>query len=418
MKSKKLSVIGLGYIGLPTAVLFANSGFEVVGYDTNPEVVKSINNARSHIIEPGLDELLCKVVSSGNLRATEHLEKSDIYLISVPTPFDKLNKLPDLAHVQAAFSEISKFLKSGDLIILESTCPVGTTERFGEFLLAQFENFQSPDAIEAKRDFYLAYCPERVLPGNALHELVENGRIIGGLSPKASEIAKSFYETVVRGKLSVTNAKTAEMVKLVENSFRDVNIAFANELSILSDYFDVDVWELINLSNQHPRVQILQPGPGVGGHCISVDPWFLVSAAPHLSKLITIAREVNDAKPFWVYQKIISAVNNSIIQYQYNDPSDVTIAIFGITFKPNIDDIRESPSLEIARRLMNNHPGRTLVVDPFVTDLQIRSEFRFVDVQEALLSADVLVLLVDHEKFRDVELNANQIVIDTRGVWR
>jgi UDP-N-acetyl-D-mannosaminuronic acid dehydrogenase len=398
---KKIVVMGLGYIGLPTASLLATKGHQVLGVDINRETIDTINQGKIHIVEPDLDILVKSAVGSGNMRASLTPEEADIFVLAVPTPF-KDGHVPDITYVESATRTIAPFIAKGSLVILESTSPVGTTERIRDILAEE-----RPD-LDAS-SFYLAHCPERVLPGQIIKELVENDRIIGGIDQPSRKKTAEFYKSFVSGKVLVTDARTAEMAKLTENSFRDVNIAFANELSLICDKLGINVWELIELANRHPRVNILQPGPGVGGHCIAVDPWFIVAAAPEEAKLIRTAREVNDSKPQWVINKVLAKAE------RFKKP---VIGCLGLAFKANIDDLRESPALDITRKLIASGVGEVLACEPNVNgDFK---EFPLYDLSHVLKEADILVVLVDHEEFKgiDRELLKEKVLIDTRGVWR
>jgi UDP-N-acetyl-D-mannosaminuronic acid dehydrogenase len=413
-------MIGLGYIGLPTAAVLASVGHDVIGVDVNPNVVQIVNRGEVHIVEPDLDGLVRGAVLSGRLRAVHAAEPADTFIIAVPTPF-KNGHQPDLAYVEEAARTIAPHLKSGNLIILESTSPVGTTEKLAGWLAAVRPDLTFPTGPQSKPDINLAYCPERVLPGSIVSELVKNDRVLGGLTQRCAERARHLYESFVRGKCIETDARTAEMTKLTENAFRDVNIAFANELSLICDELDIDVWELIALANRHPRVQILNPGPGVGGHCIAVDPWFIVDSAPDVSRLIRTAREVNDSKPAWVIAKTVETADAA----RQLLGRDIVVACLGLAFKANIDDLRESPALEIVERLARQQTGnRLLVVEPYVDELPLalaaHAHLELVDLDVALSAADILVLLVDHVQFVSIDRGAlkNKVVIDTRGAWR
>jgi len=409
----KIAMIGLGYIGLPTAAMMASRGMNVIGVDINEDTVNTIKEGKVHIVEPDLDIIVRSVVTTGNLVATTEIEEADVFLIAVPTPLD-LEKRPDLSFIRSATKSISKVLKSGDLLILESTVPVGTTEKLSEWLSELCPNLKFPHKYTDKADVQISHCPERVLPGHVIRELVENDRIIGGLSKKCAERAIEFYKHFVKGNCISTNARTAELSKLSENAFRDVNIAFANELSVVCDQVDVGVWELIELVNRHPRVNVLQPGPGVGGHCIAVDPWFIVETAPEHAQLIRKAREINDNKPLKVIEKVIEKAD------RYKLP---VIACFGISFKANIDDLRESPALEIVTQLAKLDQVRILIVEPNVEIIpQILANnniIEFVDVEKALDSADIVVGLVDHDEFKNIPSSKlkDKNVIDVRGIW-
>ena len=403
---KSVSVIGLGYIGLPTATLIANNGFQVYGMDPVVKVVETINQGKIHIVEPGLEELVKKAVSSGNLVADVCPREADVFILAVPTPF-KDEKVPDLSYVEAAAREIAPCLHEGNLVILESTSPVGTTEKVREWILDERPELSG-------KAMYFAHCPERVLPGKIVQELSANDRIIGGVDEASTKKTVEFYSHFVKGALLETDAKTAELSKLTENSFRDVNIAFANELSIICEKLGINVWELIRLANRHPRVNILQPGPGVGGHCIAVDPWFIVDSAPAEARLIRTARQVNDNKPHYVMSKVFENIK---------DMDNPKIACLGLAFKPDIDDLRESPSLQITVKLASASKARILAVEPNVHELpkalQGLDNVVFMDYMEAIREADVILLLVDHKEFKALDANDLQgkIVIDTRGIW-
>jgi UDP-N-acetyl-D-mannosaminuronic acid dehydrogenase len=415
----RVSIIGLGYIGLPTAAVLASAGHEVVGVDVNPHVVQVVNRGEVHIVEPDLDGLVRGAVLSRRLRAVHAAEPADVFIIAVPTPF-KNGHQPDLAYVEEAARAIAPHLRSGNLIILESTSPVGTTEKLAGWLAAARPDLAFPGA-ESAPDINLAYCPERVLPGSIVSELVKNDRVLGGLTPRCAERARHLYESFVRGKCIETDARTAEMTKLTENAFRDVNIAFANELSMICDELDIDVWELIALANRHPRVRILNPGPGVGGHCIAVDPWFIVDSAPASARLIRTARQVNDSKPAWVIAKTAEAARVA----QQLLGRDIVIACLGLAFKANIDDLRESPALEIVEHLAEQRLAqRVLVVEPYVDAmppaLAAHPQLELVELDLALAAADIVVLLVDHVQFMSLDRGAlaGKVVVDTRGAWR
>lgn len=411
----KLCICGLGYIGLPTAAMFASHGVNVHGVDVNAHAVETINKGMIHIVEPGLGDVVRQTVANNMLKASDTACEADAFIICVPTPFKGESHEPDISYVEAAAGEIAPYLKKGDTVILESTSPVGTTERVAEI----FREMRPDLAIaeenrENESDVFLAYCPERVLPGQIMSELVNNDRIIGGINRVSADKAADVYAVFVKGELLKTNSRTAEMSKLTENSFRDVNIAFANELSLICDRLNIDVWELISLANHHPRVNILNPGPGVGGHCIAVDPWFIVSRTPDLAKLVHTARLVNDGKPEWVKQQ----VRNAIAKLNRH----CTIACLGLAFKPDIDDLRESPSVFIARDLAAEYPGCVVAVEPNITELPKVFDgtgLRLVSTEEAL-KADIVLLLVDHREFRNIspDFGEKQILIDTRGLWR
>lgn len=420
MNSKVVSVVGLGYIGLPTAAVFASCGVRVIGLDIEPLTVETINRGEIHIIEPGLETLVCAAVKSGFLRATSQAEPADAFLIAVPTPF-KGNHEPDLSCIEAAGKAIAGVLKTGDLVILESTSPVGATEQLANWLAQARPDLTFPQSHGQDSDIRIAYCPERVLPGQVLRELVQNDRVIGGMSIKCSEAACELYRLFVQGECIITDARTAEMCKLTENSFRDVNIAFANELSMICDRLNVDVWQLIRLANRHPRVNILQPGPGVGGHCIAVDPWFIVSQTPEQANLIKMARQVNDSKPDWVIGKVNAAVADICAQ-SGREPTTIKIACFGLAFKADIDDLRESPALAITLELGQQYRGQVLAVEPHidvVPSTLLEANIPLVDFAVAK-GADILLFLVDHAAFKDQEykMETSQRVIDTRGVMK
>ncbi|WBU52950.1 UDP-N-acetyl-D-mannosamine dehydrogenase [Paracoccus sp. SCSIO 75233] len=414
MTFDRICIVGLGYIGLPTAALFALRGIDVVGLDINTDAVERINRGETHIVEPGLDDAVRRSVRNGTLRATTEPEPADAFLIAVPTPFlsNRNAKLPDLSYVEAAARSIAPVLKAGDLVILESTSPVGATEQMAEWLASERPDLSFPQTHGEDSDIRVVHCPERILPGHALRELVTNDRVIGGMTRACAAAARDLYRCVVEGECIETDARTAEMAKLTENSFRDVNIAFANELSVICSKLGINVWELIRLTNRHPRVNILQPGPGVGGHCIAVDPWFIVAQAPEEAKLIRAARETNDSKPEWVLDKIRDAVAEK--------PDSAKISCFGLAFKPDIDDLRESPALEIVSRLVQEYPGRVSVVEPHIEELPpcLNGSAALVPIREAI-DAEICVMLVDHSHFRNSPPpnGQNTTVIDTRGVW-
>lgn len=411
---ERISVFGLGYVGLPVAGVLASRGFDILGIDVSANIVDTINSGKIHIVEPDLDMVVQAAVSAGKLRASLKAEPADVFIVAVPTPF-KEGKQPDVSYIQAAVKVIAPLLRKGNLIILESTSPVGTTEQIRAWVKALRPDLEMPEAEKDGADIHIAHCPERVLPGKVLRELVDNDRIVGGISPRCAEMAAALYRSFVSAEMHLTNARTAEMAKLVENSYRDVNIAFANELSIVCDKLDINVWEMISLANRHPRVNILSPGPGVGGHCIAVDPWFIVAAAPELTRVIRAAREVNDHKPELVVDKVAAAAARM---------KNPVIACFGLAYKADIDDLRESPAVEIVQHLAEKKVGKLLVVEPNVRELPKSLAglpgVSFSDVREAMTEADIVVLLVDHRQFKriDRDLLKPKIVIDTRGVWR
>jgi len=393
-----ICVMGLGYVGLPTASLLATKGYSVAGIDIQHDVVEQINRGKVHIVEPDLDIMVKSAVQSGNLTAFTEPQPADIFIIATPTPF-KEDHRPDLSYVFAAAEGIAGVIKAGDLVILESTSPVGTTEKVRD-IIAQTR----PDL----ENFHVCHCPERVLPGRVLQELIDNDRVIGGVDEPSTRRAVSFYQHFVRGELLETTSRTAELAKLVENTSRDVNIAFANELSVICDELDIDVWELIDLANRHPRVNILRPGPGVGGHCIAVDPWFIVSSVPESSRLVRTAREINDSKPSWVIRRVTEKAK------RFKNP---VIGCLGLSYKPDIDDLRESPAMFIARQLTEANIGRVIVCEPHVTEIK-GLELRSLD--DLLAEADILVALVAHRQFKRIHGNRleEKVVFDTCGVWR
>lgn len=414
----KVSVHGLGYIGLPTAAVLASRGLRVVGIDVQENVVETINQGRIHIAEPGLEELVAEVVARGLLRATKKAEAADVFFIAVPTPF-KSGHEPDLSFVENTCRAIAPVLKKGDLVILESTSPVGATERVAGWLAGARPDLSFPQQRGEDSDIRIAYCPERVLPGRILRELVENDRVIGGMTPRCFEAAVEVYRLFVSGECVQTGARTAELCKLAENSFRDVNIAFANELSLICDRLDIDVWELIRLANRHPRVNILRPGCGVGGHCIAVDPWFIISEDPVEARLISTARKVNDDKPLWVIAKVDEAVEAVGCQGKALDA--VRIACFGLAFKPDVDDLRESPALQIVTALQKKYARQMVATDPFVTSAPPGiADVPLVSLEEAVKGADVLVFLTAHTAFRSLDrenLPSGSRIIDAAGLF-
>ena len=409
----KVCVVGLGYIGLPTAAFIASKGVKVVGIDVNERFVKLINEGKVPFFEPGFEELLAKVVGEGNLVAQAEQVEADAYIVCVPTPFQD-NHQVDTKYIRAASEALAPHLRPGALVVLESTSPPGTTEDMAKHLIELRPDLSLND--EDDNAIFVAHCPERVLPGQIMEEMENNDRVIGGLTPKGTELARDLYATFCTAELLMTNATTAEMAKLTENSFRDVNIAFANELSLICDRLGIDVWELIELANHHPRVNILQPGPGVGGHCIAVDPWFIVSAAPEEAKLIKLARDVNDGKPEWVIEQVVKALEGQ---------EKPVVAALGIAFKNDIDDLRESPSLEIVKRLGVDNPEFDIrVVEPNVDELppvlSNISNLTKQDTKEAIAAADVVLLLVNHKEFVNLDQSVleGKTVIDTKGIWR
>ncbi len=422
MSYETISVIGLGYIGLPTAAVFASRKKKVIGVDVNKNAVDTINRGEIHIVEPDLDMVVHAAVTEGYLKAVTIPEPADAFLIAVPTPF-KGDHEPDLAYIESASKAIAPVLKKGDLVILESTSPVGATEQMAAWMAEARPDLTFPQTHGEESDIRVAHCPERVLPGHVLRELVQNDRVIGGMTAKCSEKAAALYKTFVEGECVITNARTAEMCKLTENSFRDVNIAFANELSIICDKLDINVWELIRLANRHPRVNILQPGPGVGGHCIAVDPWFIVSKTPDEARVIRTAREVNDGKPEWVIKKVQSVIGEVLNHNANAKAKDIVIVCLGLAFKADIDDLRESPAVEIVSKLKKIHSGVVIAVEPNINELPsalIEQGVSLGDMRDSLDLADIVLLLVDHKAFIDIDpqMLAGKKVIDTRGAIR
>lgn len=406
-------VVGLGYIGLPTAAFVASKGLDVIGVDINESYVEQINKGEVPFFEPDFESTLAGVVAQGRLKAQTTTPQADAYIVAVPTPFRPDHTI-DTKYIRSASAAIAEQLRGGELIVLESTSPPGTTERMAEFILEERPDLTMEEG--RTNSVYFAHCPERVLPGRIMVEMAVNDRVIGGVTPRGAEMARDLYATFCSGELLLTDAATAEMAKLTENSFRDVNIAFANELSLICDRLGIDVWELIELANHHPRVNILQPGPGVGGHCIAVDPWFIVAAAPEESRMIQLARSVNDNKPNWVIDRVITKTE------RFRKP---VVAALGIAFKADIDDLRESPSLNIVDALAERMPeGDIRVVEPHVDELpeQLARHKNITkqDIDEALDAADVVLLLVDHSQFKHIERNRldEKVVIDTKGIWR
>jgi len=416
----KISVIGMGYIGLPTAAMFASKGISVLGIDIKEEAVNLINEGKIHIIEAGLEEIVKNAVEAGHLSASLTAEASDAFLIAVPTPlrYNKTNiPEPDLDFIKSAAESIAPFLKRDNLVILESTSPVGATEILCDWLAEMRPDLTFPNSQNfLNPDINIAYCPERVLPGNVIYELENNDRVIGGMTEKCSARSKELYEIFVKGSCIITNARTAEMSKLTENSARDVQIAFANELSMICESEGINVWELISLANRHPRVNILEPGPGVGGHCIAVDPWFIVSRNIESSKLIHTARLVNDSKPEWVVKKFHEVIKSFKQDNPMVSKNDIKVACYGLAFKPDIDDLRESPSLEIAKKINSIHSGEVLCVEPNIEDNKSCKELNLTTFDYAKENAQVHLLLVDHKEFRSSKVSTKYL-IDTKGIW-
>ena len=395
--------MGLGYIGLPSAIIAAKHGLEVVGVDIKPEVVEMTNKGRLHMIEPGLEQMLVEVVQSGALKAESQPQESDVYLIVVPTPF-KGDHCPDISYVEAATRKIIPLLKEGDLYVIESTSPVGTTEMMSALIFSE--------RPELNGRIHIAYCPERVLPGNVLHELIHNERVIGGIDPEATEKAIGFYSRFVKGTLHRTDSRTAEMCKLTENSSRDVQIAFANELSLICDKAGIDVWKLIDLANKHPRVNILKPGCGVGGHCIAVDPYFIISDFPQESRMISCAREVNNYKALWCAEK----VKNEMLRFEIERHRRPWVAMMGLAFKPDIDDLRESPAKSIVANVMQGcNKDHMMIVEPNIHEHDV---FTLTDYREAYEKADIVVFLVNHRQFAELDYRDDVMVLDFCGVFK
>ena len=395
--------MGLGYIGLPTAIIAAKHGIDVVGVDINPKVVETTNQGKLHIIEPGMEEMLQEVIASGKFKAYTTPQLSDAYFIVVPTPF-KGDHEPDVSYVEAATRAVLPLLKAGDLYVIESTSPIGTTEMMADIIFTQ--------RPELKDNIHIAYCPERVLPGNVIYELVHNDRVIGGLTPESTDKAIEFYSQFVKGELHKTNSRTAEMCKLTENSSRDVQIAFANELSLICDKAGINVWELINLANKHPRVNILQPGCGVGGHCIAVDPYFITSNYPEESKIIATARNINNYKSHWCAEK----VKSTMLEFELKKGYKPVVAMMGLAFKPNIDDLRESPAKNIVGMVLqmcNN--ADILIVEPNVTE---NKQFKLTPYQEAFDKADIVVMLTAHDQFKTLPWDDSKIILDFCGIYK
>ncbi len=397
-RSGKICISGLGYIGLPTAALLANCGYQVHGVDVVPHVVDTINRGEIHIIEPDLDAFVRSAVHSGHLKASLQPAESDVFMIAVPTPFRE-DHSPDISYVLSAGRAIAPFLKAGNLVILESTSPVGTTEKLCQELKEQGVDVDS---------MFFAYCPERVLPGHVMKELIENDRIVGGINPESTAKVAAFYKTFVKGGVLETNARTAEMCKLTENASRDAGIAFANELSMICDELNIDVWELIRLANKHPRVNILRPGTGVGGHCIAVDPWFIVSQSPDKARIIRTAREVNNYKTHWVVEKI----KNACLKFRLEQGREPVLACLGLAFKPDIDDLRESPAVEVVADLLKEGIN-CLVVEP---NVESHKQFQLTELQDSLNRADLVAVLVGHSAFRNLESKPGIPVLDFVGL--
>ncbi len=399
----KACFMGLGYIGLPTAIIAAKNGVQITGVDINPKVVEMTNAGHLHIIEPGMEEMLQEVIASGHLHASTTPETSDAYFMVVPTPF-KGNHEPDVSYVEAATRSVISLLKEGDLYVIESTSPIGTTEMMANIIFSE--------RPELKDKIYIAYCPERVLPGNVIYELVHNDRVIGGINNESTNKAIEFYSQFVKGTLHKTNARTAEMCKLTENSSRDVQIAFANELSLICDKAGINVWELIELANKHPRVNILQPGCGVGGHCIAVDPYFITADFPMESKIIAQAREINNYKSFWCAEK----VKNTMLEFELKNHRKPTIAMMGLAFKPNIDDLRESPAKYITTKVMQScNNASILIAEP---NVQEHNVFKLTDYKEAYEKADIIVFMVAHDPFKTLPYREDKVILDFCGIYK
>ncbi|MBW5438039.1 UDP-N-acetyl-D-mannosamine dehydrogenase [Bradyrhizobium canariense] len=410
---QKICVIGLGYIGLPTSALIASRGLQVIGVDTKEYVVRTVGSGAIHISEPDLDGLVSKVVSSGALTVSSKPQPADVFIIAVPTPIDSDNR-PDLSNVNAAVETILDLLVPDNLVILESTSPIGTTEGIAKRISDCRPDLRIGINGSEEGAVYVAYCPERVLPGRILSELINNDRCIGGITPACARRAQRFYKMFVRGACVATTARAAELVKLTENAFRDTNIAFANELSLICDRFDINVWEVIDIANRHPRVNVLRPGPGVGGHCIAVDPWFIIDSAPDLARVMRTSREVNNAKT----RSIIERAEALIDDHPY-----ANVACCGLTFKANVDDLRESPAMEIAIHLAKKYGERIKAVEPNLRRLPpelAEYEIGFLNIDEALRVCEIALLLVDHDEFRMIPLAERRHldVIDTRGIWQ
>lgn len=400
----KACFMGLGYIGLPTAIIAAKHGIDIIGVDINQEVVEQTNQGHLHIVEPNMEKMLQEVLANGKLIATTHPEIADAYFIVVPTPFRGGNHEPDITYVKSATKMVIPYLKKGDLFVIESTSPVGTTEKMANIIYSERPELQG--------EIYIAYCPERVLPGNIIYELIHNDRVIGGINKESTEKAMNFYSMFVKGVLHPTNTKTAELCKLTENSSRDSQIAFANELSIICDKAGINVWELISLANKHPRVNILSPGCGVGGHCIAVDPYFISSEFPAESKMITSAREVNNYKAFWCAEKI----KNTILDFEIKNNRKPKVAMMGLAFKPNIDDLRESPAQYITTKVAQDcNNASIMVVEPNVTEHKF---FKLTDYRKAYQQADIVAFLTAHNEFKELIWDENKIILDFCGIFK
>ncbi|AYA24684.1 UDP-N-acetyl-D-mannosamine dehydrogenase [Rhodococcus rhodochrous] len=413
--SGTVAVVGLGYIGLPTAVVLATRDIDVIGVDIDPRIVSAVSRGEVPFAEPDLAVSLAGAVAMGTLSATDTVPLADAYIIAVPTPFNA-DHTADLSYVRRATEQIAPQLRGGEIVVLESTSPPGTTESVSRWLSELRPDLRLPHADEGLPDIHVAHCPERVLPGRIMIEMITNDRVVGGITPLCAERAASIYRVFCQGEICLTDAASAEMAKLVENAYRDINIAFANELSYVSDELELDVWEVIRLANRHPRVNILSPGPGVGGHCIAVDPWFIVGASPGSAKLIRTAREINDSKPNYVAQQVIETCS------RFKNP---TVACLGLTFKANVDDIRESPALHVVELIAKALPDvELLLADPFVHEVPDTllgyESVRTARCRDAIAAADIVVELVDHDQFRSLSrsLLAGKVVYDTRGVWR
>ena len=409
---KKICVVGLGYVGLPTAAVIAGRGVPVLGVDINADTVETINRGRIHIVEPGLEDLVNGAVTAGTLKAAPAPEAADAFIIAVPTPLGQGNT-PDLSHLRAAAKALAPVLREGNLVVVESTSPVGTTRAFSQWLADHRADLTFPHDSGGEASVAVAHSPERVLPGHVLRELARNDRVVGGLSPRCSARAVELYQIFVEGECLITDAATAELVKLAENAYRDVNIAYANELSRVAGRLGVDVWDVVELANRHPRVDILNPGPGVGGHCIAVDPWFIVDSAPEETDLIRVARRVNDAKPAYVAHLVLDAAQGL---------ERPTVACLGLAYKADTDDLRESPAVDIVGLLADGMEADILVVEPHVDALpaSLEGRVRLVDLDEAMAGARIVVLLTDHADFRSMDESRldGKTVIDTRGAWR